>query len=69
MKEALIVAAVAFGLWLVQGMLGPPDSGGSQPRLRKSPLRFRFSLRELFLAITVIAILIGLMAALLPSVR
>ena len=64
MLEAAIVAVLVFAVWLaIQGGIGGmPAVRGSRPKLRASRLPFRFGLRSLLIAVTLIAVLLGILA-------
>jgi hypothetical protein len=67
MREVFILAAIAFALWLLEGWIYRASSAPPKPHEDRTP--FRFSLRQLFVVITAVAVLLGLAAFLLPRVH
>ena len=65
MLEATIVAVLAFVVWVAMGggISLRPSTSGSHKKLKVSRLPFRFSLRTLLIAITLVAVVLGVLVA------
>ena len=64
MLEAAIVAVFAFLVFVgIEGWIGMPTSRSHRIRVMSNRRSFRFGLRDLLLAVTLVAVLLGIFAA------
>ena len=63
MIEAILIAVLVSLIWWATAAFGMPKAYGPQPVLKKSRQPPRFALRTLLVAMTLIAVALGILAA------
>lgn len=63
MIEAILVAMLVFIIWIATTSVGMPVARGRRPVLRSSARPLRFSLRSMLITMTLIAVALGILAA------